>query len=54
MFYRISSKGGVDFGVYPGNTPEEAFAAMVADAGESEATGSPADWFIEEVPETEA
>ena len=27
--YRITSKAGVDFGVYQGATPEEAFAAMV-------------------------
>lgn len=50
--YQIESTAGVIFGVYEGETPEDAFAAMCADAGDepgSEAAGSAADWLISEV-----
>lgn len=49
--YRIESKAGVIFGTYHGATPDEAFAAMVADGGEG-AEGSAADWIITEVAPT--
>lgn len=50
--FQIESKAGVVFGVYEGETPEEAFAAMVAEAGGvvgDEPTGVPSDWIIREV-----
>ncbi|MFA7327318.1 MAG: hypothetical protein WC121_11680 [Candidatus Kapaibacterium sp.] len=53
--YRITSKAGADFGVYAGETAEEAFAAMVAECGDGVDTegnstvGTMADWIIEEV-----
>lgn len=53
--FRITSKAGVEFGVYEGETKEDAFEAMVADAGDgvdddgNRTAGSAADWIIEEV-----
>ena len=48
--YQIESKAGLIFGVYEGETHEEAFAHMVEDAGTSGgAEGSPNDWIIFEV-----
>lgn len=53
--YRISSKAGVDFGVYEGDTPEAAFAAMVAEGGDGvdseggSTSGSIGDWVIDPV-----
>ena len=54
--YEIASKGGESFGIYEGNTPEEAWAAMVEDAGGpgtdddgKPLEGTPADWIIVEV-----
>lgn len=53
--YQISSKAGVDFGLYSGETPEAAFAAMVAEGGDgtdadgNSTAGSMADWITEEV-----
>ena len=51
--YRIESKAGVIFGDYSGNSPEEAFAAMIADVGgpATDANGDPveglpSDWHI--------
>lgn len=58
--FRITSKAGVEFGVYEGETREAAFAAMVADAGDgadddgNRTAGSAADWIIEEVEQWEA
>lgn len=58
--FRITSKAGVEFGVYEGETREEAFAAMVADAGDgvddagNRTAGSAAHWIIEEVEQWEA
>lgn len=53
--FKITSKAGVDFGVYEGATAEEAFAAMVVDGvdgvdtdGNSTA-GTIGDWIIEQV-----
>lgn len=52
--YRITSRAGVDFGVYSGATAEEAFDAMVADGIDGEdsdggsTAGTMADWIIEE------
>ena len=55
--YWIESRAGVVYGEYPGDTPEEAFAAMVEDAGGPavDSDGNPvegtlADWIIIEVP----
>jgi hypothetical protein len=50
--FQIESKAGVVYGVYEGDTSEQAFAAMCADAGDetgSEAAGSAADWIIRPV-----
>lgn len=53
-FY-IESKAGVIFGIYGGDTPAEAFEAMVADAGDGHdvdgrrSAGTPDDWTILEV-----
>ena len=45
--YRIESRDGAVFGDYQGATPEEAFAAMVADGkGDAETAGTPDDWII--------
>lgn len=55
--YRITSKAGVDLGIYEGETLEDAFRAMAIDAGYSPEDigewplGGPDDWIIEEVPE---
>jgi hypothetical protein len=53
MTYQIESKDGTVYGTYAGDTPEEAFAAMLEDAGGSTETtdGTPAeghadDWII--------
>lgn len=55
--FRITSKAGVVYGVYEGETPEEAFSAMIADGcdgcnvdGRSTA-GTVDDWIIREVVE---
>jgi hypothetical protein len=52
--YRITSRSGEVYGVYEGSTPEEAWEAMVQDAGghttdESgrDTAGTPEDWIIE-------
>lgn len=53
--YYIESKAGVIFGIYEGDTPEGAFAAMVADAGDgvdtdgSSTAGTADDWIIIDV-----
>lgn len=48
--WKIESKAGVVYGVYEGETAEAAFAAMIADGGESDgAEGAAADWIITEV-----
>lgn len=50
--YRISSKAGVEYGIYEGDTPEQAFAAMVADGGGEvgdDSVGAAKDWIIEQV-----
>ena len=53
--WQITSKAGVVFGVYEGETPEEAFAAMVADGGDAcdvdgrSTAGTVDDWIIREV-----
>ena len=59
--YRIISKtGGNSFGEYVADSPEDAFAAMIAEGGDAEdtdgnsAVGTMADWIIEEVEEWEA
>lgn len=49
--YTIESRAGVLYGVYEGDTPEAAFAAMVADGGGhvgDEHVGTAADWLIRE------
>lgn len=54
--YQIESKAGIVYGIYEGDTPEQAFAAMVAEAGgpaeDSDGApveGTPADWIIRKV-----
>jgi hypothetical protein len=56
--FRIESKAGVDFGVYPGETAQEAFDAMLADAGAVDSVlsedgkpvaGTIEDWIVREV-----
>jgi hypothetical protein len=44
--FRITSKAGLDMGVYEGETPEQAVEALNADAG-GESTVD--DWYVEEV-----
>jgi hypothetical protein len=47
--YAISSKSDESFGVFDGDTPDEAFAAMVADAGGAigdESVGTISDWIV--------
>ena len=47
--FHIGSAAGVDYGVWPGDTPEAAFAAMVADAGGTVGdleVGTADDWII--------
>lgn len=47
--YRIGSTAGVDYGTWSGDTPDAAFAAMVADAGGTVGdpeVGTAADWII--------
>lgn len=57
--FQIESKSGVVFGIYEANTPEEAFEAMVADAGDGfdvdgcRSAGTVADWIIREVLDEE-
>jgi hypothetical protein len=46
--YRIESKAGLVFGEYEGETPEQAFAAMVADGGPGN-EGTIEDWIVREV-----
>lgn len=55
--WQIESKAGVVYGVYEGETPEEAFAAMVDQAGGAgdytdggSTAGSLQDWIIREAP----
>jgi hypothetical protein len=58
--HRITSKAGVDLGIYEGEIREDAFLAMVIDAGYSPEdigewpVGGPDDWIIEEVSEYQA
>jgi hypothetical protein len=47
--FQITSKAGQDFGVYPGDTSNAAFEAMVADGGAGGLEGTAADWHISEV-----
>lgn len=50
--FQIESKSGDAFGVYEGETAEDAFAAMCADAGDepsSETAGQAQDWIIKEI-----
>jgi hypothetical protein len=47
-YFQIESRAGAVFGIYEGETPEDAFAAMVADAGAG-AEGTAADWIIDSV-----
>lgn len=55
----IESKAGVVYGIYGGDTPEEAFEAMVADAGDGydadgrRTAGTVDDWIIREVVDEE-
>jgi hypothetical protein len=50
--WKIESKAGVIFGVYEGETAEDAFAAMVEEGGSSDgAEGEASDWIITEVSE---
>lgn len=49
--WKIYSKAGADFGVWPGETAEQAFAAMVAEGGGEVGAphvGTAADWIINE------
>lgn len=51
MQWIISSKAGQVFGLYKGETAEEAFAAMVADGGGTvgdDSVGTADDWIIRE------
>jgi len=48
-YFQIESRAGAVFGVYDGETPEDAFAAMVADAGAG-SEGTAADWIISRAP----
>lgn len=58
--WRITSRAGVEYGVYEGETREEAFEKMVAEAGDgvdsdgNRTAGSASDWIIEEVEQWEA
>ena len=53
--FQIESKAGVVFGVYEGETAEDAFKAMIEEAGSgedvdgNETAGTAADWIIKEV-----
>lgn len=50
MKYRITSKAGFDYGVYEGETPEDAFRAMAQDGGRpelDESIGTADDWTID-------
>lgn len=53
--FRITSRAGLEFGVYDGETEEDAFEAMIADGGDgvdaggNRTAGSAADWIIERV-----
>ena len=46
--WRITSKAGIDYGLWPGDIPQAAFWAMIITgaAGTPEAVGSPEDWII--------
>jgi hypothetical protein len=57
--YRISSTSGVVYGIYEGDTPEEAFRAMARDGGADpddpdDPVGRPEDWIIEEIDPVES
>jgi len=48
-WWKIVSRAGVDYGIYPGETAREAFEAMVRDAGGQygdEQSGIESDWII--------
>ena len=53
--WQIESKAGLMYGVYEGETAEDAFQAMVEDGGEgvdddgNATAGTSADWIITEV-----
>ena len=55
--FQIESTAGVVYGIYEGETREDAFRAMAIDAGHSPEDigewplGGPDDWIIEEVSE---
>ncbi len=52
MEYQISSKAGVYHGIYKGDTPEDAFLAMLRDAGydkPEDVTGTVDDWIIKPI-----
>lgn len=56
MKYQITSKAGVDFGLYEGADEKEAFLAMLRESGDEGQYGEPhvgteADWLIEEIEE---
>jgi len=54
MQYQIESRDGTIYGTYEGETPEDAFAAMVEDGmGDEETAGTADDWIITPVGETE-
>jgi len=47
--WTIESRAGVVFGDYPGETPKQAFIAMLADSGDeygSQTAGTEDDWLI--------
>lgn len=51
--YHIESKAGLVYGEYEGETPREAWLAMLIDAisgPDDEAAGTMDDWIIREVP----
>lgn len=48
-WWKIASRAGVDYGIYPGETAREAFEAMVRDAGGQYGdvhVGMETDWII--------
>lgn len=47
MKYQIESKDGTIYGTYEGDTPDQAFAAMVAaGVGDEDTAGTADDWII--------
>ena len=58
--FQIESTAGIVYGIYEGETREDAFRAMAIDAGHSPEDigewplGGPDDWIIEEVSEDQA